>query len=122
MTEIINPFGVSTKRICINSIKIDSYRIELCFSKYESEEEFNIILTDEDGQVNKNDLANLYWMLFTNPEYQALMGIYYNGVLTALEIKDSHCISDKERYITWDTIGDLVVNCLIGIECGEKQK
>lgn len=122
MTEIINPFGISTKRICINSIKIDSYRIELCFSKYESEEESNIILTDEDGQVNKNDLANLYWMLFTNPEYQALMGIYYNGVLTALEIKDSHYISNKERYITWDAIGDLVVNCLIGIEYGEKQK
>lgn len=117
--EVVRPEKINTGRIELLDIKIRSFAIEITLFNVEDNIDFKISLTDEDGQINKDDLAELYWILFSNPEFQHLTGIYYNGVLTAIVIEEDNL---SKRYVTWDFLGDLVVNCLIGINYGRKCK
>lgn len=117
--EVVRPEKINIGRIELLDIKIRSFAIEITFFNVEDNIDFKLSFTDEDGQINKDDLAELYWILFSNPEFQHLTGIYYNGILTAIEIEEDNL---SKRYITWDFLGDLVVNCFIGINHGRKHK
>ena len=73
----------------------------------------DISFTDEEGNLTPDEIGELYWILFTEPEYQKIAGVYYDNKLTALWMINR---DDSTDYITWDNLGVLVVNCLEGIK------
>lgn len=115
----VDPSAICAEQIEINEIKISSWNIELSFNIYDSEEIFKVCFTDEEGLVTKEDLAKLYWILFTNPEYQKMIGIFYKGTLSAISILDD---KNNFRYIVWNFLGEAVVNCFIGMSYKESKE
>lgn len=118
----VDPFAIHVEQIEINEIKVSAWNIELSFNVRSSEEIFKICFTDEEGQINKEDLAELYWILFTDPEYQKMVGIFYENTLSAISILDD---KNNFKYIVWDFLGEAVANCFSGMsyrKIKEKEK
>lgn len=117
MTNVIDPSKIETLDIDINSIEITPWNTILRFLKCETEDEIEreviISFTDEQGNLTEEDIGILYHILFTNPEYQNIVGIFYKNDLVALNV---NIIYARWRYITWDDLGVIVVNCLEGIK------
>ena len=116
MTNVIDPSKIETLDVDINSIEITPWNTTLRFLKCETEDEIEreviISFTDEQGNLTEEDIGILYHILFTNPEYQNIVGVFYKNDLVALNI---NIIYARWRYITWDDLGVMVVNCLEGM-------
>ena len=113
---IVNPSKIKLWNVEINSLNISRWRVDMSFTKVCADEcpvSHDISFTDEEGNLDKTDIAELYWILFTEPEYQKILGVYYDNKLTALWMT-SH--DNNTDYITWDNLGVLVVNCLEGMK------
>lgn len=113
---IINPSKIKLWNVEINSLNVSRWRVDMSFTKVYADKcpvSDNISFTDEEGNLDKTDIAELYWILFTEPEYQKIVGVYYDNKLTALRMT-SH--DNNTDYITWDNLGVLVVNCLEGMK------
>ena len=114
MSLIVDPYKIRKYRVEINKIEVTPYRVDISLSKYKKVDQVvddKLWFTDEEGNLDRTDVAELYWILFTEPEYQKISGIYYNDKLVALWMVDR----DDKSYITWDNLGVLVVNCLEGM-------
>lgn len=112
---IIDPSKIRLWNVEINSLNISHWRVDMSFTKVYADKcpvSDDISFTDEEGNLDKTDVAELYWILFTEPEYQKIAGIYYNDKLVALWMVDR----DDKSYITWNNLGVLVVNCLEGMK------
>lgn len=112
---IADPSKIRLWNIEINSLNISRWRVDMSFTKVCADKcpiSDDISFTDEDGNLDKADVAELYWILFTEPEYQNISGVYYDDKLVALWMMES--------YITWDNLGVLVVNCLEGMKYGKE--
>lgn len=116
MTNVIDPSKIETLDVDINSIEITPWNTTLRFLKCEIEDEIEreviISFTDEQGNLTEEDIGILYHILFTNPEYQNIVGVFYKNDLVALNV---NIIYARWRYITWDDLGVMVVNCLEGM-------
>lgn len=113
---IINPSKIKLWNVEINSLNVSRWRVDMSFTKVYADKcpvSDNISFTDEEGNLDKTDIAELYWILFTEPEYQKIVGVYYDNKLTALRMMNRDNNTD---YITWNNLGVLVVNCLEGIK------
>ena len=116
MTNIVDPSKIKKYRIEINKIEITPYRVDVKISKFKTADRVvddELWFTDEEGNLTPDEIAELYWILFTEPEYQKIAGVYYDNKLTALWMINR---DDNTGYITWDNLGVLVVNCLEGIK------
>lgn len=116
MTNIIDPLKIKKYRIEINKIEITPYRVDISLLKYKKADQVvddSLWFTDEEGSLAPDEIGELYWILFTDPEYQKIIGIYYDELLVAFQIMVD--INDL-HYITWNTEGTMVANCLEGIE------
>lgn len=116
MTNIIDPSKIKKYRIEINKIEITPYRVDISLLKYKKVDQVvddSLWFTDEEGSLAPDEIGELYWILFTDPEYQKIIGIYYDELLVAFQIMVD--INDL-HYITWNTEGVMVANCLEGIE------
>ena len=117
MTNIIDPSKIETLDVDINSIEITPWNTTLRFLKCKTEDEIEreviISFTDEQGNLTEEDIGILYHILFTNPEYQNIVGVFYKNDLVALNV---NIIYARWRYITWDDLGVMVVNCLEGMK------
>lgn len=116
MTNVIDPSKIELWNVEIDSLNISRWRMDMSFTKVYADKcpvSDDISFTDEEGNLDKTDIAELYWILFTEPEYQKILGVYYDNKLTALWMT-SH--DDSADYITWDNLGVLVVNCLEGMK------
>lgn len=116
MTNVIDPSKIKLWNIEINSLNISRWRVDMSFTKVYADKcpvSDDISFTDEEGNLDKTDIAELYWILFTEPEYQKILGVYYDNKLTALWMTNR---DDNTGYITWDNLGVLVVNCFEGMK------
>lgn len=116
MTNIIDPSKIKLWDVEINSLNVSRWRVDISFTKVYADKcpvSDDISFTDEEGNLDKTDIAELYWILFTEPEYQKITGVYYDNKLIALRMTNR---DDSTGYITWDNLGVLVVNCLEGIK------
>lgn len=116
MTNIINPSKIKLWNVEINSLNVSRWRVDMSFTKVCADKcpvSDDISFTDEEGNLDKTDIAELYWILFTEPEYQKITGVYYDDKLIALRMMNRDNNTD---YITWDGLGVLVVNCLEGMK------
>lgn len=119
MTNIIDPSKIKKYRIEINKIEITPYRVDIKISKFKRVDQVvddELWFTDEEGNLTPNEIGELYWILFTDPEYQKIIGIYYDERLVAFQV----ITDDNLHYITWDTDGVMVSNCLEGVEYGKE--
>lgn len=116
MTNVIDPSKIKLWNVEINSLNISRWRVDMSFTKVYADKcpvSDDISFTDEEGNLDKTDIAELYWILFTEPEYQKILGVYYDNKLTALWMTNR---DDNTGYITWDNLGVLVVNCFEGMK------
>ena len=116
MTNIIDPSKIKLWNVEINSLNVSRWRVDMSFTKVCMDKcpvSDDISFTDEEGNLDKTDIAELYWILFTEPEYQKITGVYYDDKLIALRMMNRDNNTD---YITWDGLGVLVVNCLEGMK------
>ena len=116
MTNIVDPSKIKLWNVEINSLNISRWRVDMSFTKVYADKcpvSDDISFTDEEGNLDKTDIAELYWILFTEPEYQKIVGVYYDNKLTALRMMNRDSNAD---YITWNNLGVLVVNCLEGMK------
>lgn len=119
MTMIIDPFKIKKYRIEINKIEITPYRVDISLLKYKKVDQVvddSLWFTDEEGSLTPDEIGELYWILFTDPEYQKIIGIYYDEQLVAFQL----ITNDNLHYITWDADGVIVSNCLEGVEYGKE--
>ena len=119
MKNVIDPSKSKKYRIEINKIEITPYRVDVKISKFKRADQVvddKLWFTDEEGNLAPDEIGELYWILFTNPEYQEIIGIYYDELLVAFQVIKN----DNLHYITWDTEGAMVSNCLEGIEYGKE--
>lgn len=119
MTNIIDPSKIKKYRIEINKIEITSYRVDIKISKYKKVDQViddKLWFTDEEGNLAPDEIGELYWILFTDPEYQKIIGIYYDELLVAFQV----ITNDNLHYITWNVDGVMVANCLEGLEYGKE--
>ena len=116
MINVIDPSKIKLWNVEINSLNVSRWRVDMSFTKVCMDKcpvSDDISFTDEEGNLDKTDIAELYWILFTEPEYQKIVGVYYDNKLIALLMKNR---DDSTGYITWDNLGVLVVNCLEGMK------
>lgn len=116
MTNIIDPSKIKLWYVEINSLNISRWRVDMSFTKVCLDKcpvSDDISFTDEEGNLDKADVAELYWILFTEPEYQKIAGVYYDDKLVAIWMTER---DDGKSYITWDDFGVLVVNCFEGMK------
>lgn len=116
MTNVIDPSKIKLWNVEINSLNVSRWRVDMSFTKVYADKcpvSDDISFTDEEGNLDKTDIAELYWILFTEPEYQKIVGVYYDNKLTALRMMNRDSNAD---YITWNNLGVLVVNCLEGMK------
>ena len=121
MTNIIDPSKIKLWNVEINSLNISRWRVDMSFTKVCVDKcpvSDDISFTDEEGNLTPDEIAELYWILFTEPEYQKILGVYYNNKLTALWLTGR---DDNTGYITWDNLGVLVVNCLEGMKYSKEK-
>ena len=119
MTNVIDPSKIKKHRIEINKIEITPYRVDVKISKFKRADQVvndELWFTDEEGNLTPDEIGELYWILFTDPEYQKIIGIYYDERLVAFHV----IANDNLHYITWDTDGVMVSNCLEGVEYGKE--
>ena len=119
MTNIVDLSKIKKYRIEINKIEITPYRVDISLLKYKKVDQAvddSLWFTDEEGNLTPDEIGELYWILFTNPEYQKIIGIYYDERLVAFQVIKN----DNLYYITWDTDGAMVSNCLEGVEYGKE--
>lgn len=119
MTNVIDPSKIKKYRIEINKIEITPYRVDIKISKLKRVDQVvddELWFTDEEGNLSPDEIGELYWILFTDPEYQKIIGIYYDERLVAFQV----IANDNLHYITWDTDGVMVSNCLEGVEYGKE--
>lgn len=119
MTNIVDPYKIKKYRIEINKIEITPYRVDIKISKFKRADQVvndELWFTDEEGNLTPDEIGELYWILFINPEYQKIIGIYYDERLVAFQV----IANDNLHYITWDTDGVMVSNCLEGVEYGKE--
>ena len=72
MTNIIDPSKIKLWNVEINSLNISRWRVDMSFTKVCADKcpvSDDISFTDEEGNLDKTDIAELYWILFTEPEY-----------------------------------------------------
>ena len=118
MTNIIDPSKIKKYRIEINKIEITPYRVDVKISKFKREDQVvndELWFTNEDGNLTPDEIGELYWILFIDPEYQKIIGIYYDEQLVGFQVMTN----DNFHYITWDADGVMVSNCLEGVEYGK---
>ena len=118
MTNIIDPSKIKKYRIEINKIEITPYRVDVKISKFKREDQVvddELWFTNEDGNLTPDEIGELYWILFIDPEYQKIIGIYYDEQLVGFQVMTN----DNFHYITWDADGVMVSNCLEGVEYGQ---
>ena len=116
MTNVIDPSKIKLWNVEINSLNVSRWRVDMSFTKVcvdKCSVSDDISFTDEEGNLTPDEIAELYWILFTEPEYQKILGVYYDNKLTALWMTSR---DDNTGYITWDNLGVLVVNCLEGMK------
>ena len=121
MTNVIEPSKIELRNVEINSLNVSRWRVDMSFTKVCADEcpaSDDVSFTDEEGNLDKTDIAELYWILFTEPEYQKIAGVYYDNKLTALWMTSR---DDNTGYITWDNLGVLVVNCLEGMKYSKEK-
>ena len=121
MTNIIDPSKIKLWNVEINSLNVSRWRVDMSFTKVCVDKcpvSDDISFTDEEGNLTPDEIAELYWILFTEPEYQKILGVYYNNKLTALWLTGR---DDNTGYITWDNLGVLVVNCLEGMKYSKEK-
>lgn len=119
MTNIIDPSKIKKYRIEINKIEIIPYRVDIKISKFKRADQVvddELWFTDEEGNLSPDEIGELYWILFTDPEYQKIVGIYYDERIVAFQV----IVNDDLHYITWDADGVMVSNCLEGVEYGKE--
>ena len=119
MTNIVDPSKIKKYRIEINKIEITPYRVDVKISKFKTADRVvddELWFNDEEGNLTPDEIGELYWILFTHPEYQKIIGIYYDERLVAVQV----ITNDNLHYITWDTDGIMVSNCLEGVEYGKE--
>lgn len=119
MTNIIDPSKIKKYRIEINKIEITPYRVDLKISKFKRVDQVvddELWFTDEEGNLSPDEIGELYWILFTDPEYQKIVGIYYDERIVAFQV----IVNGDLHYITWDADGVMVSNCLEGVEYGKE--
>lgn len=119
MTNIIDPSKIKKYRIEINKIEITPYRVDVKISKFKREDQVvndELWFTNEDGNLTPDEIGELYWILFIDPEYQKIIGIYYDKQLVGFQVMTN----DNFHYITWDADGVMVSNCLEGVEYGKR--
>lgn len=119
MTNVIDPSKIKKYRIEINKIEITPYRVDVKISKFNRADQVvddELWFTDEEGNLTPDEIGELYWILFIDPEYQKIIGIYYDEQLVAFQV----ITNDNLHYITWDTDGVMVSNCLEGVEYGKE--
>lgn len=119
MTNVINPSKIKEYRIEINKIEITPYRVDVKISKFKTVDKVvndELWFTDEEGNLTPDEIGELYWILFTNPEYQKIVGIYYDEQIVAFQV----IVNDDLHYITWNANGVMVSNCLEGVEYGKE--
>ena len=119
MTNVIDPSKIKKYRIEINKIEITPYRVDVKISKFNRADQVvddELWFTDEEGNLTPDEIGELYWILFIDPEYQKIIGIYYNEQLVAFQV----ITNDNLHYITWDADGVMVSNCLEGVEYGKE--
>lgn len=119
MTNVIDPSKIKKHRIEINKIEITPYRVDIKISKYKKVDQViddKLWFTDEEGNLAPDEIGELYWILFTDPEYQKIIGIYYDELLVAFQV----ITNDNLHYITWNVDGVMVANCLEGLEYGKE--
>ena len=119
MTNIVDPYKIKKYRIEINKIEITPYRVDIKISKFKRADQVvndELWFTDEEGNLTPDEIGELYWILFTDPEYQKIIGIYYDERIVAFQV----IANDNLHYITWDVDGAMVSNCLEGVEYGKE--
>ena len=119
MTNIVDPYKIKKYRIEINKIEIAPYRVDIKISKFKRVDQVTdeeLWFTDEEGNLSPDEIGELYWILFTDPEYQKIIGIYYDERIVAFQV----IVNDNLHYITWDADGVMVSNCLEGVEYGKE--
>lgn len=119
MTNIVDPYKIKKYRIEINKIEITPYRVDIKISKFKEVDQVvddELWFTDEEGNLSPDEIGALYWILFTDPEYQKIIGIYYDERIVAFQV----IANDNLHYITWDVDGVMVSNCLEGVEYGKE--
>ena len=119
MTNIVDPSKIKKYRIEINKIEIAPYRVDVKISKFKRADQVvddELWFTDEEGNLSPDEIGELYWILFTDPEYQKIVGIYYDERIVAFQV----IVNDDLHYITWDADGAIVSNCLEGVEYGKE--
>ena len=119
MTNVIDPSKIKEYRIEINKIEITPYRVDVKISKFKTVDKVvndELWFTDEEGNLTPDEIGELYWILFTNPEYQKIVGIYYDEQIVAFQV----IVNDDLHYITWNANGVMVSNCLEGVEYGKE--
>ena len=121
MTNVIEPSKIELLNVEINSLNVSRWRVDMSFTKVHADKcsvSDDISFTDEDGNLTPDEIAELYWILFTEPEYQKILGVYYDNKLTALWMTRR---DGNTRYITCDHLGVLVVNCLEGMKYSKEK-
>ena len=121
MTNVIEPSKIELRNVEINSLNVSRWRVDMSFTKVHTDKcsvSDDISFTDEEGNLTPDEIAELYWILFTEPEYQKILGVYYDNKLTALWMTSR---DDNTGYITWDNLGVLVVNCLEGMKYSKEK-
>lgn len=119
MTNIVEPSKIKKYRIEINKIEITPYRVDIKISKFKTVDKVvndELWFTDEEGNLTPDEIGELYWILFTDPEYQKIVGIYYDERIVAFQV----IVNDDLHYITWNANGVMVSNCLEGVEYGKE--
>ena len=119
MKNVIDPSKIKKYRIEINKIEITPYRVDVKISKFNRVDQVvddELWFTDEEGNLTPDEIGELYWILFIDPEYQKIIGIYYDEQLVAFQV----ITNDNLHYITWDADGVMVSNCLEGVEYGKE--
>lgn len=119
MTNIVDPSKIKKYRIEINKIEITPYRVDVKISKFKTVDKVvndELWFTDEEGNLTPDEIGELYWILFTDPEYQKIVGIYYDERIVAFQV----IVNDDLHYITWNANGVMVSNCLEGVEYGKE--
>lgn len=119
MTNIVDPSKIKKYRIEINKIEITPYRVDVKISKFKTVDKVvndELWFTDEEGNLTPDEIGELYWILFTDPEYQKIVGIYYDERIVAFQV----ITDDNLHYITWNANGVMVSNCLEGVEYGKE--
>ena len=121
MTNVIDPSKIKLWNVEINSLNVSRWRVDMSLTKVHADKcsvSDDISFTDEEGNLTPDEIAELYWILFTEPEYQKILGVYYDNKLTALLMTSR---DDNTGYITWDNLGVLVINCLEGMKYSKEK-